>query len=69
MRGKEKKNAGQKVGEFRMNSLSSSFLIHLSSLLTELIATGFVTRGPNTAYNSNPAVTCEIQTIIKCASI
>ena len=40
-----------------MKSLSSSFLIHLRSLFTELIAAGFVTSGPNTAYSSNPAVT------------
>ena len=48
-----------------MNNRSSSFLIHFSNLLTELIATGFVTRGPNTAKSSNPAVTCKHVSSVK----
>lgn len=40
-----------------MKSRSSSFLIHLSNLLTELMAADLVTKGPNTAYSSNPDVT------------
>ncbi|CAG5083427.1 Protein of unknown function [Cotesia congregata] len=32
------------IGEFKIKSLSSSFLIHLRSLLTALIASGLVTR-------------------------
>lgn len=46
----------QKVTELRMNKRSSSFLIHRRSLLMAAMATGFVTRGPNTAYSSKPCV-------------
>ena len=45
-----------------MKRRSSSFLIHLSSLLTELIAVFFVTSGPNTAYSSKPLVVCKTET-------
>jgi hypothetical protein len=55
------------VGAFRLKSLSSSFFIHLRSLLTALIAFGFVIKGSKAAYNSNPPVTFKLsKTLMIC---
>ena len=53
----------QNVTEFRMKSLSSSRFIQRSSLLTAWIALVLVMSGPNTAYSSNPWVTCQTDKI------
>lgn len=47
-------SANQNVTELNINKCSSSFLIHLRSLFMAAMATGLVTRGPNTAYSSKP---------------
>lgn len=45
-------------GGYLMNRRSSSFLIHLRSLVMAVMAQAFVTRGLKQEYSSNLLVTC-----------
>lgn len=55
-------------GGYLMNKRSSSFLIHLRSLVMAVMAQAFVTRGLKQEYSSNLLVTCskESQMDEKC---
>lgn len=54
----------QNVVWFNINNRLSSFFIHLSNRVTQLMADCFVISGLNTAYNSKPPVNCNARTVI-----